>query len=277
VPIRWRLTVFNALVMGAILTAFGVSVFFLVRGALLSGVEHAVRDRAEGVARTVDTGQSLSADDVERLTLEGVFVIVRDDEGRILARTVGSAADAGEPFWRRAIRGGEPVGGQVTVSPDERGYVYAVPVEPPELESLSRSPYFYKALTAPPDRGSSDGGSQPIFGEAARIPFPSGARVVEVGKSFESAGATVATFATLLAFAISAAFFVTAGARTSWPARRSPLWKLSSSRRVESALGTSPSACPSGARRTRWDASRRPSTTFYPPGGRLRAPGRGSR
>src|SRR5215218_2524836 len=197
--------------MGAILTAFGVSVFFLVRGALLSGVEHAVRDRAEGVARTVDTGQSLSADDVERLTLEGVFVIVRDDEGRILARTVGSAADAGEPFWRRAIRGGEPVGGQVTVSPDERGYVYAVPVEPPELESLSRSPYFYKALTAPPDRGSSDGGSQPIFGEAARIPFPSEARVVEVGKSYELAGATVATFATLLAIAISAAFLVTAG------------------------------------------------------------------
>ena len=45
-------------------------------------------------------GHSLSAGDVERLTLEGVFVIVRDDEGRILARTVGSAADAGEPFWR---------------------------------------------------------------------------------------------------------------------------------------------------------------------------------
>jgi signal transduction histidine kinase len=211
VPIRWRLTVFNALVMGAILTAFGVSVFFLVRGALLSGVEHAVRDRAEGVARTVETGQSLSAGDVERLTLEGVFVIVRDGEGRILARTVGSAADAGDPFWRRAIQGGEPVGGRVTVSPGERGYVYAVPVEPPELESLSRSPYFYKALTAPPDRGSSNGGSPPIFGKAARIPFPSEARVVEVGKSYESAGATVATFATLLAVAISAAFLVTAG------------------------------------------------------------------
>jgi two-component system, OmpR family, sensor kinase len=206
VPIRWRLTVFNALVMGAILTAFGVSVFFLVRGALLSGVEHAVRDRAEGVARTVETGQSLSAGDVERLTLEGVFVIVRDGEGRILARTVGSAADAGEPFWRRAIQSGEPVGGQVSVSPDERGYVYAVPVEPPELESIARSPYFYKALTAPSDRGS-----PPIFGEAERIPFPGEARVVEVGKSYESAGATVATFATLLAIAISAAFLVTAG------------------------------------------------------------------
>jgi signal transduction histidine kinase len=206
VPIRWRLTVFNALVMGAILTAFGVSVFFLVRGALLSGVEHAVRDRAEGVARTVETGQSLSAGDVERLTLEGVFVIVRDGEGRILARTVGSAADAGEPFWRRAIQSGEPVGGQVAVSPDERGYVYAVPVEPPELESIARSPYFYKALTAP-----SDSGSPPIFGEAERIPFPGEARVVEVGKSYESAGATVAAFATLLAIAISAAFLVTAG------------------------------------------------------------------
>ena len=212
-PIRWRLTVFNALVMGAILTAFGISVFFLVRGALLSGVEHAVRDRAEGVARTVETGQALSAGDVERLTLEGVFVIVRDGDGRILARTVGSAEDAGEPYWRKAIEGGEPVGGQVTVARGERGYVYAVPVEPPELESFSRSPYFYKALAASPARGASasDGGSPPIFGEATRIPFPSDARVVEVGKSYESAGATVSTFATLLAIAISAAFLVTAG------------------------------------------------------------------
>jgi hypothetical protein len=55
-PIRWRLTVFNALVMGAILRAFGVSVFFLVRGALLSSVEHAVRDRAEGVGRSPPSG-----------------------------------------------------------------------------------------------------------------------------------------------------------------------------------------------------------------------------
>jgi len=199
--------------MGAILAAFGVSVFFLVRGALLSGVEHAVRDSAEGVARTVETGQSLSTGDVERLTLEGVFVIVRDGEGRILARTVdtGSAEDAGEPFWRRAAESGEPVGGQVTVSPGERGYVYAVPVDPPDLESLSRSPYLYKALTVPPSRRGSDGGSPPIFGEAAQIPFPSEARVVEVGKSYESTGATVATFATLLAIAISAALLVAAG------------------------------------------------------------------
>lgn len=209
-PIRWRLTVFNALVMGAILAAFGVSVFFLVRGALLSGVEHAVRDRAEGVARTVETGQSLSAADVERLTLEGVFVVVRDGEGRILARTVGSATDAGEPLWRRAVERGEPVGGRITVARGERGYVYAIPVDPPELESLSRSPYLYKALTAPPDRRGSGGGT-PIFGEAAQIPFPDDARVVEVGKSYESAGATVATFATLLVVAISVALLVAAG------------------------------------------------------------------
>jgi hypothetical protein len=140
VPIRWRLTVFNALVMGAILAAFGVSVFFLVRGALLSGVEHAVRDRAEGVARTVETGQSLSATDVERLTLEGVFVIVRDGEGRILARTVDSATDAGEPLWRRAVAEGEPVGGRITVSRGERGYVYAVPVDPPSSRASPGPP-----------------------------------------------------------------------------------------------------------------------------------------
>ena len=101
-PVRWRLTVFNALVMGAILTVLGVSVFVLVRGALLSGVEHTVRDRATGVARTIETGQSLSARDVERLTLEGVFFVVRDRDGRILVGT-GPTKDAMAVFPTRAV------------------------------------------------------------------------------------------------------------------------------------------------------------------------------
>jgi len=208
-PVRWRLTVFNALVMGTILTALGVSVFVLVRGALLSGVEHTVRDRATGVARTIETGQSLSARDVERLTLEGVFFVVRDREGRILVGT-GPTKDARESFWRRAIESGEPVGGQVEVSSGKRGYVYATPVDPPSLESSFLSPYLYKALGAPGEGQDPDGGGSPVFSEV-RIPFPSEARVVEVGKSYEAAGATVATFATLLAAAIFVALLVSAG------------------------------------------------------------------
>lgn len=38
-PIRWRLMVFNSLVIAVILLVLGSSVFLLVREALFSGVE----------------------------------------------------------------------------------------------------------------------------------------------------------------------------------------------------------------------------------------------
>jgi two-component system, OmpR family, sensor kinase len=207
VPIRWRLTVFNALVIATILTLLGVSVFVLVRDALLSGVEYTVRDRAESVSRAIQTGQSLSATDVDRLTLEGVFVVVRDRDGKILARTVqtGPAGDSGERLWQDAVAGGEAVEGRLEVSPGERGYVYAVPVDPPDLGSLS--PYLYKTLAR--DRGASPPGQ--VLGEADTIPFPVDASVIEVGKSYEAAGDTVSTFAALLAAAICISLLVSAG------------------------------------------------------------------
>jgi two-component system, OmpR family, sensor kinase len=211
-PIRWRLTVFNALVMGAILTILGASVFFMVRNALLSGVEHTVQDRARGVARTVESGQALSAGDVERLTLEGVFVVVRDEEGRVLARTVETAT-AGNSYWRRAIESGAPAEGQAEVPPGERGYVYAAPVDPPSPESSYLSPYLYRAraLAASSGREGAADDASPVLGKALQIPFPIEARVVEVGKSYESAADTVSTFAALLTAAIFMALLVSAG------------------------------------------------------------------
>jgi HAMP domain-containing protein len=219
-PVRWRLTVFNALVIATILTLVGVCVLVLVRDALLSGFEYTVRDRAASLERTVELGQSMNPGDVDRLTLDGIFVVVRDGEGKILARTVdtGPRGGSGEPFWRTAISTGDPVEGRVTLSPGERGYVYAVPVDPPNLGNLSRSPYLYKALAR--DRHESDPGVQggqggqgasPVLGQADTIPFPSGARVIEVGKSYEAVGDTVSTFAAMLAAAILISLLVSAG------------------------------------------------------------------
>lgn len=235
-PVRWRLTIFNALVMAAILALLGVSVFLLVRDALLSGVEYTVRERAASVARTVEMGQSLSAADVDRLTLEGVFVVVRDREGKILARTVdmGPAGSSGETFWRAAVESGEPVDGQAEVSPGEMGYVYAVPVDPPDTDSLPTSPYLYKALARDRQAQGSDG--SPVFGEAARIPFPVEARVIEVGKSYEAAGETVSTFAALLATAIFIALLISAaGAYLLARAALSPVEKVVASARTITA------------------------------------------
>ena len=210
-PIRWRLTIFNTLVIATMLTLLGVSVFFLVRDALLSGVEYTVRDSAESVARTVELGQSLSAGEVDRLTLEGVFVVVRDREGKILARTVdtGPTGTFGKPFWRGAIESGKPVEGRVEVSSGERGYVYSVPVDPPGLDSLSRSPYLYKALAQ--DKRSPQAGRSVVLGEADTIPFPSDARAIEVGKSYEAVGDTVSTLAAMLASAFFISLLISAG------------------------------------------------------------------
>ena len=57
----------------------------------------------------------MSKSDVERLTLEGVFVTIRDGEGRVLFKTVDLTPEVGTdgPFWRRAIEGKEPAGGAV--------------------------------------------------------------------------------------------------------------------------------------------------------------------
>jgi two-component system, OmpR family, sensor kinase len=76
-PIRWRLTLFIALAIGAILLVLGVALFLLLSEAQLSTVEK----RAAEAADIIRSGQTLQADDVKDLTLDGVFVIIRNGRG----------------------------------------------------------------------------------------------------------------------------------------------------------------------------------------------------
>lgn len=130
--IRWRLTIFNALTIGAILLALGLALFFLLRGALLSGIEETVQSRAVVAAREVSSGEKLDESDDE-LTLDGVFIIVRDERGRILSQTVNieDGKDIRDSIWQRAVQSGHPEGGEAEVSPEGPDYVYAVPVDLP--------------------------------------------------------------------------------------------------------------------------------------------------
>ena len=68
-PIRWRLTLFNALVIGTIILVSGLAIFFSIRAALLSGVEKTPRDSALAAAKTVDSGETLHLDEMRRLSL----------------------------------------------------------------------------------------------------------------------------------------------------------------------------------------------------------------
>ncbi len=172
-PIRWRLTVLNALVIGAVLLALGLALFLLLRGALLSGIEEDARDRALAAAHAVESGERLEPDEAERLSLGGVFVVVRDDQGQILDQTVSSVPhqEIRDPIWSQALETGQPVGGTATYSPSAPDYVYAVPVNPPE--------------------GS--------------------ARVVEAGRSYEPATDTLETLTVVLIGAILVAVLLSVG------------------------------------------------------------------
>jgi two-component system, OmpR family, sensor kinase len=172
VPIRWRLTLYIALAIGAILLILGFALFFLLRDALLSNVETTTKQRAESAASSIIEGESLDDDDIEELTLDGVFVIVRDDRGGVLTETVDLPKEGGEdPVSQRAFDTGEPASGTVQFSGEEPTYVYAVPVNPTEGR----------------------------------------ARVVEAGKSYEAAQEGIESLGAILAAGIGAAFLFSIG------------------------------------------------------------------
>ena len=172
-PIQWRLTLFNASAIGAILVLLGFMLFVLLRGALLSGVENTARSRAVTAAQSIRTGDYLSPDDVEHLTLDGVFVIIRDGKGKVLSRTVKltSRNGDGDAVWRQALKTGAPAEGTVKLSSETPDYVYAIPVNPP-------------------------GGTT---------------RVVEAGKSYETAQQTIESLITVMIIGISVAFVLSVG------------------------------------------------------------------
>jgi len=171
-PIRWRLTLFIALVIGAILLVLGLALYFLSRSALLANVEDTTRSRAISAADTIESGERLSGDDVEQLTLDGVSVIVRDGSGDIL-QTANFPAEGGasDPVWRQALGSVEAASGTAVLSGDDPYYVYAVPVDP---------------------RGGP-------------------ARVVEAARPYEPALETLELFGTVLAAGIGAAFLLSIG------------------------------------------------------------------
>ena len=130
-PIRWRLTLFIALVIGAILLLLGLALYLLSRSALYDNIEDTARSRAEAAARTVEAGEDLDGDDIEEFTLDGVFVAVRSGNGDVLSEVSLPAGDGA--VWRRAISSGEAASGRARLPGDDEPYfVHAVPVNPPE-------------------------------------------------------------------------------------------------------------------------------------------------
>jgi two-component system, OmpR family, sensor kinase len=131
VPVRWRLTLYIALVIGAILFVLGFALFYLSRSVLLSGVEDTASTRANAAAQAIESGKGLSNAYVEQLTIDGVVLIIRDEHGGVLRKVNfpenGKIENA---LWSRAESSGKPASGMTTLSGDDPYYVYAVPTNP---------------------------------------------------------------------------------------------------------------------------------------------------
>ena len=178
-PIRWRLTIFNALVIGGILLALGLALFFLQRQSVLSSVEDTARSRAFAAAQSIAAGEGLEEEEgrlvldddlVDGITVDGVFIIVRDRRGSIIAQTVDLPAnrEARDEVWRVALETGKPAHGTVELLEEGPDYIYAVPVEP----------------------------------------YGGPARTVEAGKSYEPAEENIHNMALVLASGIGVAFLL---------------------------------------------------------------------
>ncbi|HEX6709449.1 MAG TPA: HAMP domain-containing sensor histidine kinase [Rubrobacter sp.] len=171
-PIRWRLTLYIALVIGAILITLGFALYFVSRSVLLSGVEDTARSRATAAARLIESGENLSDAYFEQLTLDGVVLIVRNGDGGVLRKVNPPAkGSVDEPVWREAIKSGEPASGTAALSGDDPFYIYAVPVDP----------------------------------QAGR------ARVVEAARPYEPAQDALESFGTVLVAGIGAALLLSIG------------------------------------------------------------------
>ena len=178
-PIRWRLTIFNALVIGGILLVFGCALFFLLRQTLLSSVADTARKGAFTAAKEINSEEGLDEengrlvidDGLERgLTHDNVFIVVRDGRGSIIAESVNSpnSGRVKDELWRRVLETGKPEQGRLTFGEEGLAYVYARPVSPPE--------------------------------QAARI--------VEAGKYYESTQENIERIAFVLASGVTVAFLL---------------------------------------------------------------------
>ena len=178
-PIRWRLTIFNALVIGGILLALGCALFFLLRQTLLSSVDVTARKGALTAAKEInieegldeENGRLVIDDGLERvLTNDGVFIVVRDGRGSIIDESVNFPNDGRvtDELWRRVLETEKPAHDRLTFRKEGLSYVYAIPVSPPE---------------------------QP-------------ARIVEAGKSYEPTEENIERMALVLASGVTVAFLL---------------------------------------------------------------------
>lgn len=132
--IRWRLTIFNAVVIVAIGgLLLGILVVVTVR-AVTSNVRETVQARTAEATRLLEAGTLPSPAQLAQLGADDVYVVMRDEQGRIISEAGAPVTGMGafddeerEAIWRGVLTSGRAV----TVDEHELR-VHAVRVAAPE-------------------------------------------------------------------------------------------------------------------------------------------------
>jgi two-component system, OmpR family, sensor kinase len=183
-PIRWRLTLLNAVMIGVILLTLAGSFAWLWYRQSVSQVKDITETQALEAARALEgvpcgrapcKGEDLLGDDKDELTQAtasgAVVIVIRNAQGKVLGQMPDkpdfSPGKIDDPVWKEVFKEDQPEHGKVESSSEGADYdVYAIRVKPPD--NLAATP-------------------------------TSSARVVEAGKPYPSVRRILEEFAPVLA------------------------------------------------------------------------------
>ena len=141
-PIRWRLTLLNALIIGVILLTLAASTTWLWRADLIAGVKNTTERQGEAAAEGLEEGEDLlgaDQDELEALTADGtVIIVLRNAQGEVLGQEPKppekpdfKTGEIDDPVWKEVLKSGEPAHGTADHSSEGSDYnVYAMRVKP---------------------------------------------------------------------------------------------------------------------------------------------------
>lgn len=114
--IRWRLAIFNALVIVAIGALLLGTLFVVTIRAVTSNVREMVHARTIETTQLLDSGSLPTEAQLARLGADDVYVVIRDDQGRIISEAGSPVAGMGgfddderDAIWREVVNTGRAV------------------------------------------------------------------------------------------------------------------------------------------------------------------------
>jgi two-component system, OmpR family, sensor kinase len=154
VPIRWRLTLLNALMIGVILLTLAGSFAWLLYDYRVEQAEKATKTQAKEAATALEDGEDLLGKDKDewtQATLNGaVVIVIRNAQGKVLGQMPQashktdipdfSTGEIHDTAWKEVFPSDSPEHGKVERSSEGADYyVYALRVTPPDSLAATRT------------------------------------------------------------------------------------------------------------------------------------------